>query len=400
MITEFDEIELREVKQANPTQLIATEGSYLGNTIINGQTLTNSELAGLFVDGDLHFEDCEFIGKFEISKTTANTTIFENCVFHKSLSVKELEANVTIIGCLFHQNVLFHWDPIVDGSIIDIVDSRFLSNLTFNGCNQAKISLHNVKATDIMVDEQSDGTAVKIVKSELSSLSIINSKISELDIKISTISNSLISNSADSIRLQDSEIGKIISDDEEFWRFLKEKRLIGPLFKGRENSVNPESEQVLWSRVSESLLVFIHSFQNEHKYDEADTIYYLMRFARLRRQLSEPNLLSRINALIKWCFYGIIGGWGVRLLNPIRTAITIILVYASIYTITSIQKNPTSPIQDIIYNSINLSIGRFFNIGDSLYNIVYLRFVEGQEGILGLVLITLTIGVFIRKLVR
>ncbi|MEH7224455.1 hypothetical protein V7112_11670 [Bacillus sp. JJ1566] len=396
----FDQIELLEIAPPNPIQLVISAGSYLDDTCITGKTLSDSKLEELFIEGNLHFKDCEFIGKIEISKTLANSTIFENCVFHKSLTIKELESNIIIIGCIFHHNVLFHWDPMVDGASVDTVDTRFLSNLTFNGCNQAKINLHNTKASDVIVDEQSDDTTVKIVKSELNSLSILNSAIKEIDIKISTISKSLTLNIAKSIMLEDSEIGKIISDDPEFWSFLKDKKLIGPLFKRRENGNHLESETVLWSRVSESLIVFIHSFQEDHRYDEADTVFYLMRFARIKEQLSKKNLFSKLGAISKAVFYGYMGGWGVKLLNPILTSIAIILLYTGIYSIGGEHTNPSTSLQESLYNSINLSIGRFFNIGESLYNIVYLRFMEGQEGIIGLIFITLIIGMFIRKLVR
>ena len=398
---DFDSIEWAEITPKNPVQLSANEKGFFQTTVIKCKIVSDSILAHLYIDGELHFEDCEFVGKLEILKTFAQLTVFKNCIFQKPLIMKELESNINIIGCVFHQSVLVYWDPSVDASPIDIVDSKFLSSLTLNGCNDTKISIHSSKASDILIGEQSNNTFLEIIKSEINSLTISNSVILEMDIKISIISKSLISNIAQSILLDNTEIGNIVSDDPDFWLFIKKRRLIGPLFHRREREGKEmETKAQLWSRISQSLLVFIHSFEDDHRYSEADIVFYLMRFARINEQLNDGNIRNNITTLLQGFVYGIIGGWGVRLINPILSSLVIIVGYALIYFLDKLHAAHNAIVGQVLYSSLNLSIGRFFNIGESLYNIQYFRFVDGQEGVIGIIFITLIIGMFIRKMVR
>ncbi len=288
---EIAKIEFNNAQLLEPVRILA-EGTIVEGRTVKGQTLTNSKLAELYIEGEICFEDCEFIGRLEISKTMASGTTFKNCIFHKNLIIKELESNITIISCLFHQDVLFYWDPVVDAFLIDIVDSRFNSNLTINGCNNTKILINTVKATEINIGEQSDGTHIKLLNSELQSFRINNSVIEELNVKNTKISNELTSNTSSFIFLKQSEIGQIRSDDPDFWIFLQKGRLIGPLFKAKKEQ---EEKNEYWSRVSETLLVFVNSFQKEHSYKEADIAFYLMRFARMKEKLHSKKIRDKMS---------------------------------------------------------------------------------------------------------
>ncbi len=60
--------------------------------------------------------------------------------------------------------------------------------------------------------------------------------------------------------------------------------------------------------------------------------------------------------------------------------------------------NPSIPL--LLSDGFDISVQRFYNLGSKMYAKDLLGFFEIQEGILGIILNTLIIGMFIRKLVR
>jgi hypothetical protein len=377
-----------------------TGNLYTCQPFIN-ETFGNCHLKGIVIDGQIHFENCQFEGYVELEKITAEKISFRNCVFKFPVILKNIEGKISLVDCYFQRNVTLYWNPTSTPEPIEILRCELFGNLIVNGFNESKFVLDTTMANSILIDEQSDDCSISVSKCELRSLKIHNSVVDNLDIKESKIYRDLVINKCRSVMLKSSEIGNISSDDKDFWLFLKGKKFEGPLFKSRTEDDVVETEHELWTRVSNSLLVFVSSFNREHRYGDADTTYYLMRKARTRAELSgNADLPQKIKVNSKRIFLGWVGGWGVKIMNPFLTCLIVILTY-SIFYIFAIYGDPTNKsFLEIMLQGLYVSVCRFYNLGDDLYKKEYLWFLEIQEGIIGIILNTLLIGMLIRKLIR
>ncbi|MGL4874837.1 MAG: hypothetical protein ACRC30_09335 [Clostridium sp.] len=352
--------------------------------------------------GMIKFEKCIFTEKIAFEKFSAEKIHFENCIFEKSLIFRSMETNIILRDCKIKEELKFDWQPC--GNIcntVTLVECDIEKIIDIEGFQGKEIKIGNINCS-ILKCEISDETKkrIEINNSKLGKCILDLNKGTQIDIKNTDIEKKCLVNGAGAIKLKNSEINKIESNEEEFWLFLKKQKYEGALFNSNNKTDLSESEK--WKIISETLFVVMKSFREYEKYDEADTAFAMMRKARVKQSLAsnEKNIFEKMFIMLKYLFVGIIVGWGVKIKNPIISGICIIIMYGIDYFEKLFEVNNRANVQGVVIDAINMSINRFFNMGNNMYDVHFFKVFEIQESVIGMIFITLIVGMFIRKIVR
>jgi hypothetical protein len=140
------------------------------------------------------------------------------------------------------------------------------------------------------------------------------------------------------------------------------------------------------------------TLNTQQRHREEDQLYYLRRqLAALREPL--PRRLLQI------VVFGYIFGWGVRLIPPLRTLAIGIIITALVIVLTGVFRAPHESAWSLLAlgRSTALAAALWLNVGTGIPQTLpsaTWTYIADIFTALGLVLITLSIGIAIRKLVR
>lgn len=430
------------------------KGEDLSSYRFENRTFAQVNLLDILIEQQLVFENCNFQDYIIFEKIEDGAILFKNCNFQKQIQFKCVNSKLTFIDCEFNSKMTLYDDIDIDiGIAIEFVHCEFKNLLNFNNFKDTKLTFENCIIRTLELDNQCEKIQLLIESSEIDvmkinnalinelvisnsiilkwakiastiieQMSVTNSKvielnfinvtraeiviresymqlleltncqINQLEINATQIVEALIINEAKVIKLKDSVINRIESDSDNMWGFLQKEKFEGPLFYEFEQRKN---DAIYWKELENTLCVLMNSFTSDHQYRNADTSYYLMRKAEYQYKiLSNMSFMKNLNAHSIYIFLGIISGWGVKIRNPIVTAVILTFLYAGLYF------KEMGATKENIVPSFKISLERFFNTGEGIYVNSYLPFFEVQQSIIGVCLITLITGMFIRKLVR
>ena len=157
----------------------------------------------------------------------------------------------------------------------------------------------------------------------------------------------------------------------------------------------------------QTLKLLKDKFAREHRYDLEDEVFYLLKNFDARLKIRDRSWWKKPVFFAAYFFNRCVFGWGVRLRNPLVSAIMMIGLCALIYYIILDLHDVGRAIQYLgqrvsgIYGATTLSLLAFFGQhADVKISGNMPIFVALGEFILGVTFTTVIVGILIRKLVR
>lgn len=165
------------------------------------------------------------------------------------------------------------------------------------------------------------------------------------------------------------------------------KRKLSRIRLRRHETPQDRREQEL-QRLHEEYLSFKHWFSESGDLYMEDASYYNMR------HYNETSI-------IKYLFFNFCFGWGVRLWNVLFTALTVIGIYTGIYVLW----NRIESIRAVVFSIESFFFGAVLSdwsatLRDADKPLSGLAILSMSEGAIGVLLITVLIGAYMRKLLR
>ena len=150
-------------------------------------------------------------------------------------------------------------------------------------------------------------------------------------------------------------------------------------------------------RYKSVVLAAYKSFEKRKMFPESDVCLFEIRRLGVRiKQASSPMAIRSLYVLERLIAEGCFG-WGIRIINNVMTTFSVILLFSLVYFL----KGHTGSAQSLgLGKCVEISCNRFFLIGADEFDFSFFPLFDSLESIMGVVLLTIITGVFVRKVVR
>lgn len=441
-----------EICSAYPLDMCMTKVIASDSVVIKGKAFSAVDIVDCNFKDVLTFIDCKFSGNVTLREIKASGSVsFINCEFGGDFTVfgSQVEAPICLIksrisGCLS-----------VDGTSTPKLDFQTVS------ADEISIAAHEVASniSCLSLDKVTTSEALRverIAEIECLELSEFSSNLVFIrHIGVKTNASARIRNSRiteviwDDIRLDSNEveIDSLLCENLYFKncaieqsKIVFEQVLANGLFAIKQctysdSTIDISSITSPNLELDESLLTFVASktkisspifepslsddqrlktlkllkdkFAREHRYDFEDNVFYLLKNFETRLKMSGSPWWKRPALLAIYFFNRCILGWGVRLRNPLMSAIVMIGICALAYYVMLDLNEAEKAIQYLgqsahgIYGAATLSLLAFFgqHADAVISGNVPIALTLG-EFIVGVTMTTIIVGILIRKLVR
>lgn len=376
----------------NINELLANENEI----IIRNKNVTNVGIAESIVNGKIIMENCNIIDDVMLEKLNGLSIIFKKCTFYHEVTLKNIEAEILFQGCDMYKKVYIHYDEKYYGTKLEFIYTSIPESLIVDGfkgdlfkilrCNINKVELGqylDLKNLDI---QESEFNTFRFNLPSIESVRIISCFFYQFfDLNMEQCGLLYIHNTEiKALKISDAIKNSI------------ERRKIPSLFFTEE-----EDEAIKWGRIADTLLVLHSTFEKDRYYDYSDKTFQLLRKARVRETFysKRESVFSKTKVLLASFFIGTLFGWGVNIRNSLYTTLGTIFMYAFIYFGT-LEEIRQENVATIFMESLQISTERFFSLRDTAYELQLLPFFETQESLVGLIIITITTAMIVRKIIR
>lgn len=311
-------------------------------------------------------------------------------------------------------------------SYINIKDqnSSNIGKFTFEMCKVEKGRLYNCSAqlkirdcniNTLILDGQSDISKIKIEKSNIGSIilqkdtrvgkiSITNESviknidcrdglIEDMNINDSKVGYVRINNSIGNLALDNGAVLSRFSIEKEdsfksFIKLMDEKR--------RAKAGGTLSEKIAEAQRQNSIFqAALSQYESDHRFEESDLcLVYLRHIGCAIKRMESKHIASKIYYAFKGVIFEKVFGWGVRITNVLVSSLVLIMLFSLIYLFD------TSLSWDFV-QCLKTSVVNFFNINITMPpTTTEIADICLVEEIIGIVMITITTGVIVRKIIR
>jgi len=389
--------------------------SLLTNTFLGGLTFTKCHISGdfnvyhaKFDDKTLHIIHSEITGTVQFDGVDAQCIEFD-AVTAKKIEIISTDSKSTITKILvYSSNIdisakLFNIDHIQAIEFKDTsVPSLTLKNLNNDG--DANWLITDSKIDDFYLENNQlfCNSSLDIEKCTFTNLGLNNCKYTDCEVKIS---NSLINGVLSLTGVEQSNTHFDFSTsypvnlklDQSLTEFIATGEKESPLL-----AISGNRQQRIGT-----LKILKSMFANDNDYVSEDRSFYILNNVEAKDRLSNMRVLMKIPNYLYYLVGRYIFGWGVKIKNPI-ISIAIFIVGGSVYNYFSLNlNNPNNAIEYVgqriggFYAALVLNILSFFGQqADATLPSGIPPYVFMSEFILGMIMVTLVVGILIRKLVR
>lgn len=363
---------------------------------VSDKTIKNLTLIEKHFQYNIVIENCHIVNNSLLEKINGTSIIFKKCEFYDDIMIKNIEANVLFQECTFHKKVRIHYDEKYHGNSFEFIYTTINNNIIFDGFNGELIKLLRSKVNKIELEQYLNVKNLHIQDCEFDTFRFRRPKIDNItmvssfiyqffDLNIELCELLYIDNTEiNNMRISESFKKNIINNEIPHIFFL-----------------DNEDNYLKWSRIADSLLVMHHTFEKDRHFDYADKTFQLLRNARVRRTIYDrhANLFNKMKVIFESFFIGTLFGWGVNLKNSLYTIIAIIMLYSLLY-MNRLYTVGYTHIGPLIRKSLQISTERFFNLRESAYDYNLLPYFETQQSLIGIIVITITTAMIVRKIIR
>lgn len=405
-----------------------------------------------FNDASLTFRDCVFLGSVALKEVKVNKSIsFINCEFKGGITLFKVstDLSLSLIGCHINGHVLINGlvgkkleineSSAADFSVaahevptaikeIDLVNVNISSQLLIDSIgNNEGVNLENCNASILLIRnmEWQDKNLLNIEKGRIAeiifeqlktnhteillnsttseSIYVRNCSFEESDIKFDQVFvNGIFAIKHSSYTKSRIDISTVtcenINLDQKLLDFINSR-------------TNNESAIFHTTFGDESRLQTLKllkdKFAREHNYIFEDNTFYLLKNFEMWHAIKSCRWWQLPKLFFIYFFSRFIMGWGVRLRNSFFSAILIIFLYSSVYYLKLSLCKVDSSIEylgqkaegfyaTLVYSSLTF----FGQNGDVEISCSLPIFLTLSEFIIGIGMVTIIVGMLIRKLVR
>lgn len=390
----FDnDVSFKQIKSATSISFINCE--FNGNLTLFGSDVEGTiSLLGSRINGRLILNGCSS-SKLEIQALTVETLIINAQEVPSQISTIWIE-NTALTTALRIQNIT----QVEHIKLIDInANTLYLFQIDIS--EQAQLAIKDSRVNEITLDE------LKLINTAINFSSTLGENIYLRKCKLdhSELSfEQVILNSMFGVKNCNYINSEIDISTVSCPNFDIEPEFID--FILMQHSANHVHNKQIEKHIK-TLILLKNKFAKEHRYDLEDRIFYLLKnvesgFKIKRNQWWKKPFLYITYLLQRWMF-----GWGVRLRNPIISASVIIAFYALVYYISFDLHETNRHIEYLGEKLIGFNGAGVFSLlaffgqhaDTKIYGNVPVQLIL-TEFILGVIMITVSVGILIRKLVR
>lgn len=442
---------LDEICNAYPRDVQA--GKVIANepVLIRGKSFSSLQIIASKFNDTLTFIDCRFTGDLVLKELRAGAVSFINCEFGRDLTVFGTTASVSIslvgsriAGRLSLDGVT---TPKFDVQTLSATDLSITANevhASIECLSLDRISIANsIQLDSIAGIKQMDftdlGASMLLMRhiglQQGTRLCIQNARLGEVylnDMKMEGAELKLASVTSENFYLQKSTLAQS--------RLVFEHVLANGLFAIKQCSYQASSidissvicphlelDQVLLDFVTpglqqesaifsslmpeenrlQTLKLLKDKFSREHRYDLEDDVFYILKNFEARHRIKGTKWWKQPAVRTAYFLNRYVMGWGVRLRNPLVSALLIVLSCALMYYFMLNLHDAGKSIQYIgqqvhgFYGATIFSLLAFFgqHADAQITGNAQIALALG-EFILGVAMTTIIVGILIRKLVR
>lgn len=399
-------------------------------TFINCKFSGNVTLREIKAAGSVSFINCEFGGDFTMFGTTVAAPI---CLIKSRISGR-LFLDGTSTPKLDFQSVFADEISIVAHEVAANITYLSLDNITTSGAlrveriaeiecfdlsecgssllfirhaglkSNASVSIKNSRIGEVIWDNiKLDGSEVQIDSLLCENIYLKNCAIAQSKIVFEQVlANGLFAIKQCDYSDSTIDISSVTSSnlelDESLLTFIASRvKISSPIF----DSSLPDNSRL------QTLKLLKDKFAREHRYDFEDNVFYLLKNFETRLKVHSSPWWKRPALLTTYFFNRCILGWGVRLRNPLLSAILMVGLCAVTYYVMLGLNETEQAVQYLgqsahgIYGATTLSLLAFFgqHADAEVSGNVPIALALG-EFIVGVTMTTIIVGILIRKLVR
>ncbi|MDX2372789.1 hypothetical protein NJD71_01455 [Psychrobacter sp. PP-21] len=423
------------------------------NVVFKDVNFSGLEIIKSKFKSSLSFINCVFESPVILNKVSSESEIsFNKCIFDKGVLLFNCNSNhISFSGCSLGSHITFDSTECQKISIYKVECSAIyvlssirstkikeieLSEAVVNDVikieeihNAHRISFDSINASVIRYDSMLLTTSSEIKMSNINcdDLRFENSKLevnSHIQVLQSQIKNllyrNMVFNRGCKVLIESNLIeGKLfiqqsvynncsidfstsdithLSLDPELLKFLYDSNKITPIM----------STDMPLERQIETLKKLKSKFSGDSLYESEDIVFFFMKNKEYSYFLKSPeNSISKLKYLFFYIFGRYCFGWGVKLKQPLITSMAVIIIFSMIYyfiydmssfvnKINFLQVDYTGSFGAVLMSTVTF-FGQYTDIETELALNAILHI---TEFILGVLYITLLVGILIRKLVR
>jgi len=157
----------------------------------------------------------------------------------------------------------------------------------------------------------------------------------------------------------------------------------------------------------QTLKLLKDKFTQEHRYDQEDSVFYLLKNLECSHAIQQAKWWKKPLLYISYFFNRLVMGWGVRLRNPLISALSFVGIWSAAYYITLGLYEADKYVEYLgqrlngISGSTTYSILAFLGQQSDAKIVSYVPIsLALGEFIFGIAMTTIIVGILIRKLVR
>lgn len=389
-------VSFRQIKSAAPVSFINCE--FNGNVTLFGSEIKGSiSFIGSRIAGRLLFDGCS-TPKIDVQGVTSESFIIsaqEISACIASIGVK----NVTVTGALRVENI----SKVGSFDLIEsTISTLFIRQLGIGV--KAQLAITDSRIVEVILDDLKLNGATIVFNSTLGEN--IYFRKCELD-RSKICFNRVLLNSMFAIKHcsyldSDVDISEVscpnLNLESEFIDFILNNK--------KQNSVADVGVEGVEKRI-QTLMLLKNKFAQEHSYDLEDGVYYILKNVEYGLGIKKSKWWKKIFLYISYFLQRWVLGWGVRLRNPIMSAVFIVflcaLAYYYLFNLYEENKNVEYLGQELlgVDGAGVFSVLAFFGqqADAKVSGYVPIGLALG-EFVMGLTMTTISVGIIIRKLVR